>query len=124
MYRNRPTATCIRSSLQVFDVDVVGVVTAVMRDSLKLPRLKPTNGVIPDFPQLEAETINSAQRPPESEQFFGLFVVSSSTRVEFDHQLLDVGQASRTGQYRVERRPFGAFDVYLQNVNRCLCNNS
>jgi len=40
--------------------------------------------------------------------------------VEFHHELFDIGQTLWVGKYSVERGPFGALDVNLQNVDRRL----
>ena len=45
-----------------------------------------------------------------------------AARVEFDHQLLDVGQTSWIGEYSVERGPLSALDINLHKVNRRLRN--
>ena len=78
--------------------------------------------VIPHFPQLEAEIVNTTQCSPEAEQFPGCFAWLVTTRMKFDHELFDVTQTPWISKYRVERRPLGTLDVNLQNINRRLCN--
>ena len=48
----------------IFDVQIVGVEAADKRDSFQSARLEPTDVVVPDFPQLEPERVNSSQCLP------------------------------------------------------------
>jgi len=49
---------------KVFDVEIVGVKAAEKRDFFQSVRLEPTHVVVPDFPQLESERVNSTQCLP------------------------------------------------------------
>ena len=58
----------LKRSKEIFDIDIASVKTTEKLYSLQSLRMKPTPIVIPDFPQLEAKLINSAQRSPKPEQ--------------------------------------------------------
>jgi len=74
--------------------------------------------IIPDFPQLEAEVFNTAQRLPITEQLLCcLGFPFEVTRVEFDHQLLDVEETLWIFKHGVDTGPLRALNVNLQNVN-------
>jgi len=78
--------------------------------------------VVPDSPQFESEPVDRLQRSPVPDEILRRFGVASTARMKLDQQLLDILEALRTGQDRVERAPFGTFDVHLQNVDCRLRN--
>ena len=115
--------TLLQRSKYIFDIEIVCVEATIIFFSFQSSRWKPTDIVIPDFPQLKAKFVNPTQCSPITEQFLGWFVFRSEvTRVEFDHQLFDVSQTSWIGKYGVERTPLRTFNVHFQNVD-CRLHN-
>ena len=57
----------VHRSKEVFNIEIVGVETAVILDVFKSLRLEATGVIVPDFPQLEAELVSSTQRFPVAE---------------------------------------------------------
>jgi len=109
-----------RPSNEIFNIEIVSVETAIKLQTVESLRLKQTCIVIPDFPELEAEVVNRSQRSPVTEQLLRCFRCSVSARMEFDHELFNVGETSRVGKYSVKRCPLRTLDINLQNVDRRL----
>jgi len=63
----------VHRSNEVFNIQIAGIETTVILDIFKLFWLEPTAVIIPHFPQLEAELVNSTQRSPVAEQFLRCF---------------------------------------------------
>ena len=113
----------LQRSKEIFNIKIVSVKSAIILHAFESPRHKLCGVVVPDFPQLKAEVINCTEGSPATEDFLRCFGFAlNATRVEFDHQLFDVGQTSWIGKYSVERSPFRTLDINLQNVDRRLQN--
>jgi len=123
----RSETTLKTPSDKVVDVQIVGVEAAVERGAANLSRRKCARVVVPDSPQFESEPVDRPQRPPVPDEILRRFGAASSSTaawMKLDHQLLDILEALRTGQDRVEHAPFVAFDVHLQNVDCRLRNTT
>ena len=114
-------------SEEVEGVQIIGVDASVERGSGNSSRRKSAPMVVPDSPQFESEPVDRPQRPPVPDEILRRFGAASSSTaawMKLDHQLLDILEALRTGQDRVEHAPFVAFDVHLQNVDCRLRNTT
>ena len=98
---------------------------AVERGAGNSSRRKFARVVVPDSPQFESEPVDRPQSPPVAEEILlRRFGAAKTARMKLDQQLLDILEALRTRQNRVERAPFGTLDVDLQNVDCRLCNTT
>ena len=115
--------TVVERSKEIIHIEIVSIEASIMLYTYKSSGLKPTRIVIPYFPQFEANSINCTQRLPIAEQFLGWKLsIPVRTRVELNYKLFDVVETLWLSKYSIKRWPLGAFDVNLQNVNRCLQN--